>query len=63
MTKHNDGSSKFLIGKQVNGYTVIVEYISNGRRSVHPKTAWKMDTDKYVDKYGITKKDVYKRQG
>lgn len=42
----------FVIGKRVNGHTVIVEVVSDGRQSIKPKTFFKMKTEKYLEQYG-----------
>lgn len=49
----NSGKKKsFVIGTRVNGYTVIVEMVSDGRKAIKPKTMYKVDTEKYIKDYG-----------
>lgn len=49
---HSGKFKKCTLGKRVNGYTVIVEFISDGRKALRPKTVYKMETEKYLNKYG-----------
>ena len=49
---HSGKFKKCVLGKRVNGYTVIVEFISDGRKALRPKTVYKMKTEKYLNKYG-----------
>lgn len=49
---HSGKFKKCTLGKRVNGYTVIVEFISDGRKALRPKTVYKMKTEKYLNKYG-----------
>ncbi len=55
--RKGDGSIRVVIGKKINGYSVIVENVSKGRKSLHPRTAWKNQTEVYEKKYGIKKVD------
>lgn len=49
----NKGKKKsFVTGTRVNGYTVIVEMVSDGRKAVRPKTMFKMNTESYLKRYG-----------
>lgn len=43
---------KFKIGKRINGFSVIVTLVSDGRKSIRPKTVHKYPTDVFEQKYG-----------
>ena len=51
---------KIIIGTRVNGYTIIVNLVSDGRNAVRPLTIYKMNTESYLKRYGnkIKKKKV-----
>ncbi len=51
-TAKKDGGKRIILGKRINGHSVIVVLASKGRRSVQPVTAWVNDTDHYREKYG-----------
>ena len=42
-----DGRAKMLLGKAINGHAIIVETISRERQSIHPRTAFKISTERY----------------
>ena len=54
------GKKKIIIGTRVNGYTIIVNLVSDGRNAVRPLTIYKMNTESYLKRYGnkIKKKKV-----
>lgn len=43
---------RFKVGKRINGYSVIVTMVSDGRGSIHPKALHKYTTEAYKAKYG-----------
>ncbi len=55
--RKGDGSVRIVLGKKINGYSVIVETVSKGRHSIQHRTAWKNKTEVYEKKYGIKKVD------
>ena len=49
--RRKDGSVRLKLGTRINGYSVVVEWVSKGRNAMHPVTAWAMDTDAYEARY------------
>lgn len=49
--RRKDGSVRLKIGSKINGYSVIIEWVSSGRNSLHPVTAWSMSTEDYESRY------------
>ena len=55
---------KILLGKKINGYSVIVELVSDSRGSMFPVTMYNIDTDTYLRRFpnkissGIQEVDV-----
>ncbi len=49
--RRKDGSVRLKLGTRINGYSVVVEWVSKGRNALHPVTAWAMDTDAYEARY------------
>ena len=48
---YSSGDKEILLGKKINGYSVIVEVVSGNRRSLHFKNMWGLDTDTYERRY------------
>ena len=48
---YGNGEKTILIGKKINGYSVIVEVVSNNRKSIHFKNMWGLDTKTYESRY------------
>lgn len=46
------GDREVVVGKKINGYSVIVELMSNNRKSLHFKNMWGLDTQTYESRYG-----------
>lgn len=46
------GDREVVVGKKINGYSVIVELMSNNRKSLHFKNMWGLDTQAYESRYG-----------
>jgi hypothetical protein len=42
------GKTSILLGKKINGYSVIVELVSDSRNSIFPTTIYNVDTDYYL---------------
>lgn len=55
-----NGGTRVLLGKKINGHAVIVELVSEGRKSLQPVTAWQNTTEHYLKKYAQKKKDAAK---
>ncbi len=51
VVRRKDGSVRIILGKKINGHTVIVETVSKGRKSVHPVTAYQIPTERYNSFY------------
>ncbi len=51
VSRKKDGSIRIVFGKKINGYSVIVETVSKGRKSIHTRTAWQNKTEEYLRKY------------
>ena len=49
--RRKDGSVRLMLGKKINGHSIIVETVSKGRSSLHPVTAYQVDTKDYINKY------------
>lgn len=49
--RRKDGSVRLKIGTKINGYSVVIECVSKGRKALHPVTAWAMDTEAYEKRY------------
>lgn len=49
--QRKNGKTAVLLGKKVNGYTVIVEMVSKSRYGIAPNTIYTMSTDEYIKKY------------
>jgi len=49
--RRKDGSVRLMLGKKINGHSIIVETVSKGRSSLHPVTAYQIDTNDYINKY------------
>lgn len=47
-----NGDREIILGKKINGYSVIVELLSNKRKSIHFKNMWGLDTETYEHRYG-----------
>lgn len=49
--------TRILLGKQINGHSVITEIVSEPSKSLRLKNMWKLDTDTYLSRYnGVIKK-------
>ena len=48
---YSNGDKEILLGKKINGYSVIVEIVSNERKSLHFKNMWGVDTSTYENQY------------
>ena len=46
-----NGEKEIVLGKKINGYSVIVEIVSNSRKSLSFKNMWGVDTATYEAKY------------
>ena len=51
VVRRKDGSVRIMLGKKINGHTIIVETVSKGRKSVHPVTAYQIPTEWYNSFY------------
>ena len=51
VVRRKDGSVRLKLGTKINGYSVMFEWVSKGRHSMHPVTAWAMSTDDYETRY------------
>ena len=49
--RRKDGSIRFMLGKRINGHTIIIETVSKGRHALHPVTAYQVETKKYIRDY------------
>ena len=49
--QRKDGSVRLVLGKKINGHTIIIETVSKGRKALHPVTAYQIDTEKYNRDY------------
>lgn len=49
--RRKDGSVRLMLGKKINGHSIIVETVSKGRRSLHPVTAYQIDSEDYMNYY------------
>ena len=49
--RRKDGSVRLLLGKKINGHSIIVETVSKGRKSLHPVTAYQIDSSDYMKYY------------
>jgi len=49
--KRKDGSTRLMLGKKINGHSIIIEAVSKGRRALHPVTAYQVDSEKYDRDY------------
>lgn len=49
--RRKDGSIRLMLGKKINGHTIIVETVSKGRKALHPVTAYQIDTNDYIKNY------------
>lgn len=48
--------TRILLGKQINGHSVITEIVSEPSKSLRLKNMWKLDTDTYLSRYnGVIK--------
>ena len=61
VTRKKDGAVKIKFGKRINGHCIIVETVSKGRKAIHTRTAWKMDTVDYLAKYKMNGSATPKR--
>lgn len=43
--------TRIILGKQVNGYSIITEIVSDSNKSLRFKNMWKLDTGTYLDRY------------
>ena len=43
--------TRIILGKQVNGYSVITEIVSDSNKSLRFKNMWKLDTNTYLERY------------
>ena len=51
VTRRKDGSLRLMLGKKINGHSIIIETVSKGRHSLHPTTAWQIDSERYNRDY------------
>ena len=51
VVRKKDGGVRILLGKRINGHSVIVCLASKGRSSIQPVTAWQNKTDHYIKLY------------
>ena len=49
--KLTDGSVRLMLGKKINGHSIILETVSKGRMSLHPVTAYQIDSSDYLKYY------------
>lgn len=49
--KRKDGSLRLMLGKKINGHSIIIEAVSRGRQSLHPVTAYQVDSEHYLQNY------------
>ncbi|MBO4331208.1 MAG: hypothetical protein J5827_03950, partial [Oscillospiraceae bacterium] len=49
--RHRDGGIHIQLGTKINGYSVVLELVSKGRRSLHPTSAWTMSTEDYEARF------------
>lgn len=49
--RRKDGSVRLMLGKKINGHSIILETVSKGRKSLHPVTAYQIDSADYVKYY------------
>lgn len=52
--RRKDGSVRLMLGKKINGHSIIIEAVSKGRSALHPVTAYQVDTEHY-NRYYKTK--------
>lgn len=46
-----DGSVRLMLGKKINGHSIIIETVSKGRSALHPVTAYQIDSGHYERNY------------
>lgn len=46
-----DGRVRLMLGKKINGHSIIIETVSKGRKSLHPVTAYQVPTQRYEQYY------------
>lgn len=56
-----DGRKIVVLGKKINGHSVIINVASKGRRALTFKSAYVLNTQKYNELYGKSKKDTATR--
>lgn len=49
--RRKDGSVRLMLGKKINGHSIIIEAVSKGRQALHPITAYQVDTAYYEQNY------------
>ena len=49
--RRKDGSVRLMLGKKINGHSIIIESVSKGRESLHPVTAYQVDSAHYEQNY------------
>ncbi len=49
--RRKDGSVRLMLGKKINGHSIIIEAVSKGRSALHPITAYQVSTEDYNSKY------------
>ena len=49
--RRKDGSVRLMLGKKINGHSIILETVSKGRMSLHPVTAYQIDSADYEKYY------------
>lgn len=49
--RRKDGWIRLMLGKKINGHSIVIEAVSSGRKSLHPVTAYQIDSDKYERDY------------
>lgn len=49
--RRKDGSIRLMLGKKINGHSIILETVSKGRKSLHPVTAYQIDSADYMKYY------------
>ena len=56
VVKHKDGGIRVFVSKKTeNGYIVVVELVSKGRKALHPVTGWQNTTDAFNAHWGNKK--------
>ena len=51
VNRRKNGTVRVMLGKKINGHTIIIETVSKGRKSLHPVTAYQVSTQWYEQNY------------